>query len=68
MMKDILSNNKILESLVFFFKDEKFGGYFSAIDYDKNNILTKEKSIEDQSLVLLGLLFANDQYLIPFVY
>lgn len=67
MIKDILSNNKILESLAFF-KDEKFGGYFSAIDYDKNNILTKEKSIEDQSLVLLGLLFANNQYLIPFVY
>ncbi|MGF1372541.1 prenyltransferase/squalene oxidase repeat-containing protein [Streptococcus infantarius] len=59
MIKDILSNNKILESLAFF-KDEKFGGYFSAIDYDKNNILTKEKSIEDQSLVLLGLLFANN--------
>lgn len=30
MTKDILSNNEILESLVFL-KDEKFGDYFSTI-------------------------------------
>ncbi|MFT8928809.1 MAG: hypothetical protein ABF969_05680 [Sporolactobacillus sp.] len=49
-------DNDILTISIEDFLDSKFGGYFSAIDYDKRNVLTKEKSLEDQTLVLLGLL------------
>lgn len=50
-----LKEERLIENLDMF-KDSEFGGYYSAISYDGKNILTREKSLEDQSYILLGML------------
>lgn len=61
-MSKKLELNKMNE-VVNMFRDEKFGGYFSAINYDVSEKLTLEKSIEDHAILLIGAVKSGNKSL-----